>query len=153
MTLILTTVFLAVAALALSDFPLASEIDSGSLFNDLTFTVYPEKGCQSKAAGIYTGQYGFYEPYQMQSYHLSRTLHANETLDFYAGLGTDTQVNNTIDHTMDGNYSEACWIYDATAGLNATTQDKADKLSKHLGKEKGCHTLDKNEWCALIWLN
>lgn len=160
MALILTTAFLAVAALALSDsttllpldFPPLLGSDSGSPFNGLTFTIYPDKGCQSQAAGIYTGQYGFYQAYQMQSYHLSRTLYANETLDFYAGSGTDLQVNNTIDHTLDGDYTEACWVYDATAGLNATTQDKADKLSKHLGREKGCHTLNKNEWCAILWL-
>ncbi len=159
MALILATAFLAIAALALPDptsllardFPPVVGFDTGSLFKDLTFTIYSEADCNDEAAGTYTGSYGLYEAYQMQSYHLSRALNGTENLDFYAGSGTDMQVNNTIDHTLDGHYTEACWVYDATAGLNATTHDKAAEHGEHHGRDEGCHTLDKNEWCAMIW--
>ena len=84
----------------------------------------------------------------MQSYHLSRSLLDNEVLDFYSGSRTDLQHKNTINHAMNGHYTEACWLYDATAGLNATTDD----IPRKQGVEIGCHTLNQNEWCAMIRL-
>ena len=87
----------------------------------------------------------------MYSYHLSRELGTSEVLDFYSGSATDLKVNNTYDPALDGHYTEACWLYDATAGVNATTKDSADRSGPHHGRNQGCHTLNKNEWCAVIW--
>lgn len=86
----------------------------------------------------------------MNSYRLSRPLEENEVLDFYSGLATSKVVNNTFDSTLDGHYTEACWLYDVTAGVNATSHDDGHDEDKD-GRQKGCHKLNKNEWCAIVW--
>ena len=89
----------------------------------------------------------------MQSYHLSRALRGAERLDFFAGPGGDDEpVNHTIDHALDGHYTEACLLFDVRAGVNATTHDKGvdDPADSH-GRNVGCHKLVRNEWCANIW--
>ncbi|KAF6228848.1 hypothetical protein HO133_006959 [Letharia lupina] len=161
MTLILATAFIAITALALPnptnsilprDFPEPLGRNQGSPFTALTFTIYEEPHCKGEPAGTYTGSYGFYEAHQMQSYRLTRTLTIHEVLDFYSGSATDLTVNNTHDPTKNGHYTEACWLYDATAGINATEKDQATGGGGHNGKTAGCHTLNKNEWCAILWL-
>ena len=165
MALILTTAFIAIIALALPNpkptinilppklpQPLGSR--SGAPFSlDLTFTIYAEPDCNGEPAGVYTSSYGFYEAYQMQSYHLSRALLWPETLDFFAGIGGDDEpANHTIDHTLDGHYTESCLLFDVRAGVNATTHDKGvDDPAESHGRNVGCHTLVRNEWCANIW--
>lgn len=162
MTRILTTALIAVTAIAHPnptnplvprDFPQPVGKNSQGLDfeNGLEFKIYERKNCEGSPAGVYTGNYGFYEAYQMQSYHLSRPLEGNETLDFYAGLEPVVGVNNTFDPTLNGQSTMSCLMYDATAGRNATEDDKAADQAEHLGKDKGCHTLNKNEWCAVIW--
>ena len=161
MALILTTAFIAITALALPnpnptsniqsrEFPQPLGSRSGASFSyDLTFKIYAEQNCTGEPAG----SYGFYEAYQMQSYHLSRTLGWAETLDFFAGPGGDDEpVNHTIDHALDGHYTESCLLFDVRAGVNATTYDKGvdDPTDSH-GRNVGCHTLVRNEWCANIW--
>ncbi|CAF9932991.1 MAG: hypothetical protein ALECFALPRED_005459 [Alectoria fallacina] len=154
MALPLTTAFLATTALALPTstdpvLPQALGFDSGLDFLELTFTIYAEKDCKGEPAGIYVGSYGYYEAYQMQSYRLSRDLYDNERLDFYSGSETDQpHVNHSIVHTLDSHYTEACWLYDVTAGVNATEHDN---INEHQGSNKGCQTLIENEWCAVIW--
>lgn len=162
MALILTTAFIAVTVLALPssndalvprDFPPPLGSGQGQTFSPpLTFKVYAEEHCNGDPAAIYTGSYGLYEPYQMQSYHLSRTLNSSELLDFYSGSRTDPSDKNSFNDIVNGHYTEACWIYDTRAGLNATTEDQADIYGEHHGKQKGCHTLVENEWCAIIWI-
>ncbi|CAD6584814.1 MAG: hypothetical protein ASARMPREDX12_001758 [Alectoria sarmentosa] len=158
--LLLTTAFALIAlalpsppnlidALLPRDFPQPLGVYHGAPFEGLTFTIYAERNCKGTPAGIYTGDYGLYEAYQMQSYHLSRTLLDNEVLDFYSGTPTDLRAKNTINHNLNGHYTEACLLYDVTAGQNATTDNSADKA----GKIQGCHTLNMNEWCAVIWNN
>ena len=158
MALILTSALMAVTALALPnpintlaprDIPQPIGFSQGIAFLDLTFKIYPKSDCKGSPAGNYQGSYGFYDAYQMQSYHLSRTLYDDEVLDFYSGSATDSQPNNTIDHALDGHYTEACYVLDVTAGSDATTDD--DDNSK--GRKQGCHTLKHNEWCAMIWRN
>ena len=152
--LIFAIAFIAVTALALPnsinpllprDFPPPLGINQGHDFSGLTFKLYAEKDCKGDPAGIYTGSYGFYEAYQMQSYNLSRQLMANEVLDFYSGLRPDSRDKNKFNHGVNGHYTEACWMYDTTAGVNATT----DGLH---GTHLGCHTLKNIEWCAMIRL-
>ena len=94
----------------------------------------------------------------MKSYRLSRTLYEYERLDFYAGLGTDLKINNTVDDARNTHYTESCLQFDVTAGLNATVNEVATKNEvatnpAYDGKTEGCHTLDKNEWCAIIWIS
>ena len=110
----------------------------GSPFDKLEFTVYAEPDCKGTPAGIYDGSYGFYSARQMQSYHLNRTLlHGAEQLDFYAGLLPGLlELNHTVDHDLDGHMSTSCLEHDFTMGL----QDE----------RVGCHTLEFNEWCAVI---
>ena len=168
MALILATALVAIIALALPnppntlsphDYPKAKGYLTGNQYNhNLTFTIYAEKKCTGNPQMTYSGQYGYYDAFQMQSYHLSRTLSKSEVLDFYSGSQTDLEVNHTIDYTLDGRYAEACWLYDATAGLNATTGDREfeenqeyQEKQKHHGRHEGCHTLVANEWCAVIW--
>lgn len=149
-TTILTTAFIAVTALALSnptdsllpreDLPPPKGIDQGSPFVELEFTVYAEADCKGPAAGIFDGSYGFYAARQMQSYRLNRTLMSGqETLDFYAGpwLPGLSENNYTVDHALNGHYTTSCLSWDFTADYN--------------GGEAGCHTLPQNEWCAMIW--
>ena len=165
MALILMTAFIAVTALALpnspsltgplrtSGFPVAQGVEQNIDFLDLTFTTYPKGTCQGGASGIYTGVYGFYVAHQMQSYRLTRDLFDDEALDFYSGSESDEEVNNTLDPSKEGHYTLSCWLYDATAGFNATTQDRASSSfsAQHHGRTQGCHTLNKNEWYAIIW--
>ena len=161
MAIVLMTAVIAAIALALPnpaypilprDLPQPFGLDQGTDFRDLEFKIYAEPKCKGERAGDYTGSYGFYEAYQMQSYHLSRDLYDNETLEFYSGSGPGMEVDNTIDHSLDGHYTASCWVYDTTAGVNATADDKAVEQGGHLGLGgmEGCHTLNKNEWCAVI---
>ncbi|CAD6576559.1 MAG: hypothetical protein ASARMPRED_007778 [Alectoria sarmentosa] len=154
MPLLLTTVILAVTALALPtstnpilsrQIPQSKGLGVGELFSQLTFTTYAEPSCQG-SGNAFTTAYGFFEAFQMQSYSLSRSLHANEVLDFYTGFGTGLQSKYSVDHAVDGHYTEACLQYDSTAGINATTNDDEGH-----GRWNGCHTLNNNEWCAMIW--
>ena len=164
MALILATALVAITALALPippnrlsprDFPQPQGVGQGAKFDaSLTFTIYSDINCNGNPAGIYTSSYGFYEAYQMQSYHLSRNLFMNETLDFYSGSPTHPQVDHAIDHSLDGHYTESCLQFDRRAGKNATTSDKPiSDLQDNHGRKKGCHTLVANEWCAVIWGN
>lgn len=157
MALILASAFLAVAALAFPNptnpllrrnFPQAQGTGQGLDFDKLTFTVYEGGDCLRQPKGVYKGSYGFYEAHQMMSYKLSRPLNPNEVLDFYSGSATDLSVNHTYNPAVENHYTEACWLYDATAGVNATTQDD---LGREEGRKAGCHTLLQNEWCAIIW--
>lgn len=163
---ILATAFIAIIALVLPavtgpvlprlDYPPPLGFTQGFDFLDLTFTLYAEKNCNGEPAAISKGSYGIYKAYQMQSYRLSRPLYEEEKLDFYSGSETDLYsssetdllVNNTIDHALDGQPAETCWVYDTTAGVDATTHDNG---AESHGRHQGCHTLDKNEWCAVIW--
>lgn len=165
MALILLTAFISVTALALPnptnsllprDFPQPLGFDQGSPFDQLEIMVYSQENCGRKPAGIFDGNYGFYIGYQMKSYHLSRSLYDYENLDFYAGLGTDSKINNTVDDARNTHYTESCLQFDVRAGSNATISEVASEKEIALqpaydGKTAGCHTLDKNEWCAIIW--
>ena len=146
MSFILVIAFIAGAVLALPnpgdlllprDFPQSKGLEQGSSYDNLTFTIYSEQGCKGNPSGIYTGSYGFYEPYQMQSYDLSRPLLEAETLDFFSGPGE-------FDSTKNGHYTEVCLQYSASAGINATDDTENARLS-------GCHTLKQTQWCAILW--
>lgn len=163
MALILFTAFISVTALALPnpthsllprEVPDDLGFDPGTPFYDLEFTVYKSSNCNGKPAATFLGQYGHFAGYQMHSYRLSRALDSAEVLDFYAGLGPDLSVNNTYDETRNGHSTISCLLYDVTAGHNATEGD----IDKHAndrgdGRQAGCHSLNKNEWCASIWNN
>ena len=159
MAMILTTAFIAVTALALpnptesllprDDIPPAMGQAQGSPFDFLEFTVYAEKDCKGKPAGIFDGSYGYYAARQMQSYHLNRSLHHGaEVLDFFGGFLPGTkEVNHTVDHARNEHYTLSCSTHDVTAGLDGATTDRPAIRGEH----KGCHTLVNNEWCAMIW--
>ena len=156
MARILIIAFLAIAALTLPiatnpilprDDPQPLGIDPRLLFSDgLEFTTYADKSCQGD--GIhFKGAYGLYEAFQMRSYKLSRSLTKNERLDFFTAFGTGLPDRYSVDHAMDGQYTEACVLYDSTAGVNATTHDDQGH-----GTWNGCHTLKNNEWCANLYI-
>lgn len=85
----------------------------------------------------------------MQSYSLSRHLSDDEVLQFFTGHEDDVSGSRyQVDHNMDGHYTEACLLYDSTAGINATEDDTHGH-----GRLKGCHNLINNEWCANMWVN
>lgn len=161
MALILFTAFISVTALALPnptgsflprEVPDDLGLHPGTPFVDLEFRVYLGSDCKGNPAAIFDGQYGHFAGYQMRSYHLSRTLHDNEVLDFYAGLGTDLRVNHTYDETRNGHSTISCLQYDVTAGFNATEGDLNNYRNDHGdGTQAGCHTLNNNEWCPSIW--
>ena len=153
MAIVLTTALIAVTALALPDAapPTAPPgLSPGGKFDDrLEFRPYKGVDCHGTAAAVFEGQYGYWEAFQMQSYSLSRSLKHYETLDFYSGIGTDGKINHTVDNSKSGHFSVSCLKFDLRAGVNATTSDTGD--SPH-GRDKGCHTLVHNEWCANIWI-
>ena len=163
MALILTTALIAVTALALPDAPpvttvtvpapaAPSGLETGLNFTaGLVFQPYKGVDCHGDPAAKYNGQYGFYDPWQMQSYRLSRSLEANEYLDFYSGIGSDGNINYTVDNSKSQDLSLSCVKFDLRAGVNATTSD-VGKHPRFHGRNKGCHTLVHNEWCARIWL-
>ena len=156
MARILSIAFLAIAALTLpisanpilpGDFPLPLGPDPGRPFSPgLEFTTYANKSCKGEGH-VFTSAYGYYAAFQMQSYTLNRSLTANERLDFFTGNGTGLPDRWSIDHAMDGHYTEACLLYDSTAGINATTHDNQGQ-----GRGNGCHTLNNNEWCANLYI-
>ena len=179
MAMILTTAFLAVTALALPNPPPVTTITTlvpptvhpvttvtvslpsnapsgartGQNFDDgLTFKPYKEVDCHGEAAAVYTGQYGLWEAYQMQSYSLSRALRNDEQLDFFAGIDANGNINNTADNSKNGHFTLSCFKFDVRAGANATTSD-VGKDPKFHGRDEGCHTLVHNEWCANLWLD
>ena len=147
-TMILTTAFIAITALALPDpthslrrrdFPQPIGQDQGKPFDKLELTVYAEQNCQGTPAGIFDGSYGFYAARQMQSYRLNRTLvHGYEQLDFYAGplLPGYLDLNHTVDMARNGHYTTSCLEHDTVADF--------------IGERAGCHTLEVNQWCAVI---
>lgn len=163
MALILFTAFISATALALPNptdsllpLPVPDDLGviSGAPFAGLEFRVYLGSDCNDNPAATFDGQYGHFAGYQMRSYHLNRTLYHNETLDFYAGLGTDLKINNTYDKTRNGHSTISCLQYDVTAGFNATEGDLNNYRNDHGdGTQAGCHTLNNNEWCASIWID
>lgn len=114
-----------------------------------TFTTFADKSCKvgKQEFSAPRAGYGFYEAYQMQSYHLSHDLQNFEKLDFFTGYGVAPQ-RYAINHAVDSHYTESCLQYDSTAGDNATTDDDKD----HGGRKAGCHTLNNNEWCANLYI-
>ena len=124
----------------------------GGKFDDgLIFKPYKGVDCHGKAAAEFDGQYGRWEAFQMQSYSLSRSLKHYETLDFDSGIGTDGKINHTVDNSKSGHSSLSCFEFDLRAGVNATTSDTGHRPKFH-GRNRGCHTLVHNEWCANIWI-
>ena len=162
MVMILTAAFIAVTALALPNAPLVatvtmqltpapSGVETGKKFdNDLKFKPYKGVDCHREPAAVYEGQYGRWEAFQMQSYSLSRSLRPAEQLDFYSGMGADGNINYTVDNSRSGHFSISCFRFDLRAGVNATTSDVGQHPKIH-GRNKGCHTLVHNEWCANLW--
>ena len=164
MAMILTTAISAVTALALPDAPpvttvtvpapaAPSGVETGLNFTaGLVFKPYKGVDFHGDPAAIFYGQYGLWEAFQMQSYHLSRALEKHEYLDFYSGIGTDGNINNTVDNSKNAHFSVSCLKFDLRAGVNATTSDVGNEPKFH-GRHEGCHTLVRNEWCANIWLD
>ena len=162
MVMILTTAFIAVTALARPDAPpvvtvtvppppAPPSVDVGKKFDDgLIFKPYKGVDCHGEPAAVYDGQYGLWEAFQMQSYSLSRSLGPAEQLDFYSGIGSDGNINYTVDNSRSGHFSTSCFQFDLRAGVNATTSDVGNHPKIH-GKKEGCHTLVHNEWCANLW--
>ena len=143
MSFILKIAFIAGAVLALpnpgdllprQDRPQPKGTSQGAPFDNLTLTIYDATNCKGKPSKIYTGNYGFYEPFQTQSYSLSRLLSDDETLDFYSGPGEYDPAKNS-------HYTEQCWQFSARAGINATT----DK-DQNAARQSGCHTLTQTQW-------
>ena len=167
MAMILTTAFITVTALThynaptlttytvtLTPAPTAPPgVRPGVDFDDgLVFKPYKGVDCHGEPANVFKGQYGYWEVFQMQSYSLSRALRPAENLDFYSGIGTDGNVNFTVDNSLNRQSSSTCMKFDRRAGVNATTSDTGNDPKFH-GRNQGCHTLVHNEWCANIWNN
>lgn len=165
MVMILITALLTVTALALPNAPpvttvtvsLPSPVPSGAKtgknFDDgLTLKLYKGIDCNDKPVAVYEGQYGWGEAYQMQSYSLSRSLRNEEQLDFYSGMDANGNINNTVDNSRNGHVSLSCFKFDVRAGANATTSDVGNHPKFH-GRNEGCHTLVRNEWCSILWLD
>ena len=161
MALILLTACVSVTALALPnptyslpprEVPPNLGLKLGTPFVNLDFTEYKKVDCDGEPEAVFDGQYCRFAGYQMRSYHLNRTLKVGETLDFYAGLGTDVEVNRTYDHTWNGHSTKSCLLYDVTAGVNTTERDVGFHVSDHTpnGRYVGYHTLNENERCANI---
>lgn len=161
--MLLSTVFLAIAALSLptsatpvlprgdADPPPPLGIDIGNIETvDLVFTSYTDEHCQNDGQAFRTA-FGFYMAQNMKSYHLNRSLKKDEVLEFFTGYGTGLSSKYSVDNTMDGHYTEACLQYDSTAGINATTNDDPQNAGSSQGRWSGCHTLHNNEWCANIY--
>ena len=157
MAMILTTASIAAMVLAFPDTPPVATVpapppppgplghDAGQAFrSSLVFKPYKDIDCRGDPQATYDGQYGLWDGYQMQSYSLSRPLLYYEVLDFYSGIGTDGNINNSVDDSKSSHYSISCLKFDLRAGVNATRDD---------GTNQGCHTLVHNEWCANIWID